>query len=347
METKSGSLIFKRIHEPREKAFSLLAPTGWLAEGGIQRANHMAQQVSAQTIEAKIDFVVKQDASGKALLRFCPEIKYCDSRYMVMPFPVGSNYGGMIVYPLQPAAQFITQMMFPWAHPQAQQAQMLAAKPWEEGARDFKFRAQCQGLPYAYEGCEVTYTYIENGVRFKEKARVVIEDTGQLVMGMWSNKSNHYYRTPVDEFDAWTPVFEHMIRSVKINNEWLANEIVSQQMLSQSFYNAQQAAQMRAQRALETQRYLQDMDRQILEHRRETYAEIRNDSYLLLTGQEEYVNPYTKEIDVASNDYAFRWVTENGDEFYTHHEVDDPNEGSLLNRRDWVRTPVRPRGPRD
>jgi len=327
--------------------FSLLVPLGWLVEGGILRANHLTQVVSAQTIEAKLDFVVRKDASGKVLLRFFPEMKYCDSRYMVMPFPVGSNYGGMIMYPLQSAASFITQMLFPWAHPQAAQAQMLETKAWEEGARDFKFRAQRQGMPFTYDGAEVTYGYTENGVRFKERARTVIENTGQLGVGAWCNKNNHYYRAPFETFDAWSPVFEHMIRSVKINNEWLANEIVSQQMLTQAYVNAQQAAQMRAQRALETQRYLQDMDRQILEHRRQTFAEMRNDSYLMLTGQEEYVNPYTKEIDVASNEYAFRWVTENGDEFYTQREIDDPNEGSLLNRRDWERTPIRPRGPRE
>ena len=56
-----GSMSFRRLAEPREGAFDLLVPEGWLLEGGIVRANLMQQQVSAQTIAAKVDFAVLED----------------------------------------------------------------------------------------------------------------------------------------------------------------------------------------------------------------------------------------------------------------------------------------------
>ena len=41
MGSPEGTLVFQRVHEPNEGAFSLLVPQGWQAQGGIQRANLM------------------------------------------------------------------------------------------------------------------------------------------------------------------------------------------------------------------------------------------------------------------------------------------------------------------
>jgi len=71
-------------------------------------------------------------------------------------------------------------------------------------------------------------------------------------------------------------------------------------------------------------------------------AEIHNDTFLTLTDQEEYINPYTNEVDVGSNQWKHRWVTEGGDVFYTDDENSDPNRVSTLNRTDWKETKVRP-----
>jgi hypothetical protein len=194
-------------------------------EGGISRADLMHQVIDAQSIEAKLDFTVKRDAAGSVLIRWCPEIKYCDMRMspagMMGMFPSGSNHQGMLVYPLMSAQDF----------------------------------------------------------------------------------------------------------------------------LSRSFLTAQQASMARDRRMLEIQQQLQDMDRQIVEHRQRTNAEIQNDAYLTMMEQEEYVNPYTGEPELGSNQWKYRWVTEGGEEYYTDNEDTDPNVSSALNRSDWKCTPVRPRFP--
>jgi len=162
---------------------------------------------------------------------------------------------------------------------------------------------------------------------------------------MWSNKHTILLRAPEGEFEAWAPVLHHIQESVHINIQWLAREIASQEMLSRSFLNAQQASMARDRRMLEIQRQMQDIDRQIVEHRRRTNAEIQNDAYLTLMDLEEYVNPYTNEPELGSNQWDYRWVTEDGDEFYTDNPDADPNVPSALNRSDWKRTAVRPRFP--
>ncbi len=352
MPDQPKGFIFQPRQEPREGAFTIMVPPGWLIEGGILRADLMRELVSAQNMEAKIDFAVKKDPEGSVMLRWGPEVKYCDMRMNAGGaygfFPPGSNYQGMLVYPVMPAHQFLGNVVFSWAHPQGQNPQIVDQQPWPEKAQESARRAAANGMPFQYDAGTLTYTYTENGVRYKEKSMVLIEIMGQIAGGMWSNKETAYLRAPEAEFERWLPVLTTIYRSLKLNPMWIAQEVQAQGILAGAFRQRQQAEQYRAQKALETQRYIQDVDRQITEHRAETFAEIRNDSYLLLTGQEEYVNPYTKEVDVGSNEWNHRWVTENGDVFYSNDEVDNPNDlGGLLNRQDWKRTPIRVRGPHD
>jgi hypothetical protein len=155
MTDTPANLVFERKNEPTEGAFSAAVPQGWLIQGGVMRANHMTQVVSAQTIEAKVDVSIKSDPAGGVMIRFCPQIKYCDVRMtpagMMGLFPPGSNYQGMIVCPVMPAQQFAAQMMFPWAHPQASQAQMLEAHPVPEHVQPFQQQAAARGLPFTYD----------------------------------------------------------------------------------------------------------------------------------------------------------------------------------------------------
>jgi hypothetical protein len=348
-----NTVVFQRRMEPNEEAFSLSVPHGWLLEGGIFRADLMHQMINVQSIEAKLDFTVKRDAAGSVLIRWCPEMKYCDVSMspagMMGFFPPGSNYQGMVVSPVMPAQQFIVQFVFPWAHPEATQVQVVAQQSQPMLVQSYQRRMAALGLPaqFNYDGGIVTFTYVEGGVRFKEKTYAVIENMGPMAGGMWSNKDTIITRAPEDEFEAWEPVLQHIRESVKIGHQWLAREIVNQEFLSRSFLNAQQASMARDRRMLEIQQQLQQLDRQIVEHRQRTNAEIQNDAYLNLMNQEEYVNPYTNEPETGSNQWQYRWVTEDGAEFYTDNEDDDPNTPSLLNRSDWKRTAVRPRFPQD
>jgi len=342
-------MLFQRTVEPREGAFTVSMPKGWIAEGGIMRADHFTQIVSTQTIEAKVDFALKSDPAGRVMIRWCPEMKYCDSRMMTMGmmFPPGSNYGGMMVYPFMSASQFIATMLFPWAHPRAVQPQMADQRPLPELAGKYQARViPALRAGASHDAAEVTIVYNEDGTAYREIAVTAVECLGPLTAGMWSNKETHYFRAPADEFDSWRPVFDVIRGSVRINPHWAAQEQQSQQMLSGAYRQAQAAQQQRNQQMLETQRYIQRVGQEIVEHRQRVNAEIRNDAYLFLSNQEEYVNPYTNEIDTGSNQWRNRWVTSSGDEFYTDDDQFDPNtDGGILNRSDWQQTKVRQRYP--
>ena len=65
--------------------------------------------------------------------------------------------------------------------------------------------------------------------------------------------------------------------------------------------------------------------------------------FLTLTDQEEYVNPYTNEIEVGSNQWQHRWVNDRGDVIYSDRESWDPNTDPQMNLSGFRRSGVRQR----
>ncbi len=347
--TPLNSLIFRRQSEPREGAFSLQVPEGWLLEGGIERANLMQGIVTAQVIEAKLNFAVKSDSAGTVMLHWIPEVKHVDPRLnpgAAMAGMLSGNYSGMMVTPLMSPVDFLMKGVFPWAHRGATNVQVIQQQALPQLVDNYKKKNAALGIPampFAYQGGMVTFTYTEGGVAYRENAYTVIENMGMLAAGMWSNKDTFLERAPAVQFEQWQPIMAHVRDSGQINPQWVAQEMRSQGMLSNSFLDAQRQQQAREQQMLDHQRQMQQIDQQIVDHRQRTNAEIQNDQYLNLMNLEEYQNPYTHQPELGSNQWKYRWVTEGGDEYYTDDDYQDPNLGSQGNRSDWKLTPVRQR----
>ncbi len=67
-----------------------------------------------------------------------------------------------------------------------------------------------------------------------------------------------------------------------------------------------------------------------MESRQKTNAEINKDMFLTLTGQEEFVNPFTNEVEAGSGQWKNRWVNESGDVVYSNNTDYDPNQDGKL-----------------
>ena len=328
------TLLFTRVSEPNERAFTLLVPKGWTTEGGITRVNPLAANGSGNTIGAKVDFSVKKDAAGTVMLRWLPSITYVDTRGtpVASMFPPGSLYNGMPVVPLGGAADFLARAAFPFARPAASDVRVVEQKPVPEAVRAYQGQATRNGLAQlgvTYDAATVTVTYTEGGTRYREVLFTVIESLGQTGGGIWSNKDTLTARAPEAEFDAWKAVGDTIRTSVQVDPAWLQGELRGQAQ--------------RGQAAAETQAYLQNADREIVQNRQRTNSEIRNDGYLLLTGQEDYVNPYTKQVERGTNAWQNRWVDEAGNVLYTNDAGYDPNVDPALSKTGFKRSAVRKR----
>ena len=340
---------FQRMVEPNESAFSILVPEGWLMEGGIFRPNAATPMPSANAIAAKLHFALKRDPMGNVMIQWLPDILYCDLRMSPAGglFPPGSTYQGMLSCPLMPSNELLVQIVFPQSHPLAAGAEIIEQRSLPQFVQNYQRRMAPLQIPswFTYGGGSVTFRYDEAGVRYQEKAYTIIENMGQMTGGMWCNRETVYLRTPLQEFSQWEPVFSHIQDSVQVNPHWIAREMASQRQGSQMFHSAQKASEGRDQRFLRTQRQIQDIDRQIVDHRQRTNAEIANDQYLKLTGQEEYIDPHTGEIEITRDEGMYRWRTDGDEEFFSDDRDDDPNVESVANRSDWRRSPIRPRFP--
>jgi len=332
----NGAIIFQKKYEPRENAFSILVPKGWQIEGGIHRVNPIESGPS-NAIAAKLDFTIKKDNAGSVMIRWLPDVLYFDARHspagQMGLFPEGSNYQGMTVLNLMSAEKFITSIAFPYAHPNASNVQIVKKKKLINIANNYGKRVK-QAMPYStmsYDVSIVKMTYSENGIPYEELMVSIIENWGQLGAGMWGNKETYLIRTPLNKFKNWESIFSVIQNSVELNMNWLKGEIKGQAN--------------RGEIAVNTQKEIERIGREISTHKRKTNAEIHNDMFLTLTDQEEYINPYTNEIEAGTNQWQHRWINESGDVIYTDSEDYNPNTDVNLTRSDFKRSKIRKRFP--
>lgn len=325
-------LILVRVKEPNEGAFSLLMPKGWISQGGIFYVDPNTTNGYANSVGPKGNFLVKRDQDGTVMIHWLPDFWYCDTRYspagQMGLFPPGSYYNGMMVAPCPTAANFLLQFVFPQIRPDVTGFQLLATEPLPKAAA--KHRAQSAVPGAAYDAVRLTVRYTQNGVTYKEQMSCVIENLGQAAAGMWQNKETVCVRAPLAEFSEWEKVGAMIYISARFDSNWVAA--------------AARATAQRTQNAQATQRYIQDVDRQIVENRQRTNAEIRHEDYLMLTGQEDYVNPHTGETEVRPDGWKYHWENSNGEVIVSNLNDYDPNHDDGVRLvKDFKRSQVRAR----
>lgn len=322
---KAGSVWRLHRHvEPREGAFTVLVPEGWIFDGGVLRLNPASGPMNS--VGAKIEFVEKKDPAGTVMMHWLPNISYKDPR-LVPGFQVGSNYMGMMVVPVMDAQSFLAQFVFPRQRPQAQHVEVVDRKPLTKLAQQYQQKAGTV-LPRRFDAAMLTVTYDEGGVHYKEQMAAVIESI-EGPTGWWTNHDTLMVRAPAGEFERMRPLFSAIQGSIEGNPQWVAAE--------------NRGAAQRSHNALDTQRHLQEQQHQIVENRRKVNAEIRHEHWLDITGQEEYVNPHTGKVELESNQWKNRWQSSNGDVVLSNDPNYDPNFDPSAAHTDYKRSGVRPR----
>lgn len=324
-----STLFLEKIYEPNEQAFTILKPKTWLVEGGIIRWDPTTSGGAANAIEAKIDFTLKSDEAGSVQIHWVPDIYYVDmSGSMVAGmFPEGSNYNGMPVLHKMNATIFIQNYLAPYYHQGASDFQIVESKTLPEIEKLCYDTDMMKELGSQYSSAVVDFEYFENGIQFKERAFTVLQDMGPYTAGMWKNRHTVIIRTPRESFEQWEPLFHEIGQSVILNPKWIEGELKGQM-----------------QRGSTMVRTMQDIARigeEMQKGHAETNAEIHHQSYLNLTSQEDYINPYTKEVETGSNQWDHRWVDDLGNVIYTDNGEYDPNHDLELQMDGFKRSGVK------
>lgn len=326
--------LFKWFTEPNEKSFKILLPLNWISEGGIFRINPGSGGGAANTLEAKLDFSVKIDNEGTAMLRWYPEMFYFDSRRspagQMGLFPHGSNYQGMTVLPVMTPEQFILSVVIPYAHPAASNVLITGHKNLEELAAAVKKEDNfLADLGFTYKGSLVNITYSEGGRIFEEKLVAVVMDMGQAGSGIWKNRYTFSFRAPKGELKQYESLFSAIGNSLTINKQWLSGELKGQ-LERAGIYS-------------KTMAEINRIENEITQNRQQNNAVIQHEMYLNLTGQEEYVNPFNKEIEIGTNQWNYRWSGNNEQVIYTDDPNFNPNLVPELNHTEFKLSPAKKR----
>lgn len=330
------SAVFNRSVEPNEKAFTFLLPQGWTVSGGITRVDPNTSGGSGNAIEAKL-YMKVMAPDNKAEMGWLPDTRFFDMRRypgqnLAAPmFPDGSNYNGMTVMGILLPADFIRSVAIPFAHPHARNVQFTGTQDLPGLAAEYRKMSALMlpGYQFIYHAAIVTLEYTENNKQYLEKMVCTIEDYGQLGAGLWGNKETWYVRAEKSVFEANVPLFATIGNSVKLNPEWLSREIRIQQTNSNI--------------ALQTQRDINRIDSEIAEHRSRTNSEINHQMYLNLTGQEDYINPFTGATERGTNEWNYRWENELGDVIYHNSNNYNPNDDADLKVKSFKRSEIKKR----
>jgi hypothetical protein len=275
------------------------------------------------------------------MVRWAPTWKFAD--FSLSPsmatiagiFPPGRVYNGALVKPMPTVEAYLTEG-FKLVRPKATDAKITQRVPLPELAeilqamnRDVNVKmAQVGTKPMIFTAGAVVFDYTEGAVRYREAAATALCDW-RAGTGMWSNQFTFHMRAPADQADAWKPVCDIIRQSIEVNPQWLAAYV--------------KAVGERGQQAAETLRTLARIDQEIVEHRSKTRSAIQDDNYLLLTGQNDYVNPFTGKTERDTSDYQYRWTNSAGDRYYSNVYGSNPNKDPALNQLEWKATPARPR----
>jgi hypothetical protein len=316
--SQNNAICFSRIDEPREKAFSLLVPKGWLLEGGAIRIIDPNAAGVNNMIECKFDLAVKKDAEGTVMIRWLPEM-LCIDQAFAWGNPEGAVFNNTLVRRKRDPMTFILQVAIPYAHPGATKVNVSGSRQQPglvslyNASVDPAMKMVTNMIYYAVIA---EFTYEENGRAFNERMITVIEDYGNNGGGLWKNRQTMLIRTPAGEMAKWEPVLQVIQNSGIWNMNWITGEVNGQR---------QRSGLIAA-----TQRELQEMDNAINENRRKTFSEINKDMYLTITGKNEYTNPYTSKVETDTDNWKNRWINESGDIIYSDNPNYDPNKDPSL-----------------
>lgn len=331
---RASGMAFVRIDEPNEHAFSILMPKGWQTQGGIFRVNAARVGGPLNAVEAKCDLLFKSDAGATVAFRILPDIVYAHAGIGAGYFPPGSYYQGAEVRRIVDASAFLNPL-FSGLHPHAGSIRILKLSrlPGEKQSLErgqsytnqLLSRIGLQSMTFQSDAAGGVFEYVENGVHFREVLLTGIVDMRAALT--WKNTRTLAFRAPVEQFEKWRPVMDIMRFSVRFNPEWVLKEAGGQRE--------------RARIVMQVYDEIRRIDREIVNHTTINREEIMNDNFLVLTGQEEYVNPHTGEVETDTDTYRYRWVTPGGDVYYT--DLEDENPNLFFNQTDYQRTPIRKR----
>jgi hypothetical protein len=261
-------ILYDRVPEPKQNAFTVLVPRGWKTRGGMFYVNPLQVNGPGNAMVPKCDFAIMNDDLGTMILRWMPSWNYADltcAPAQSAHFPPGQWYQGMPVRPVVSARQFLWELLQA-ERPGASGMKIVLEDPLNDVTAAYYRKAGWAGqnLQHAglgamkFESCDMRVEYAEQGQLFWEEATTTIRDN-RSGANTWTNENSFMLRAPAAAFATWLGVLLKIRNSLETNSQWLAA--------------VEQASGQHAKTAWETQQYINQVAAAIIANRQKAYEE--------------------------------------------------------------------------
>jgi hypothetical protein len=306
------------------EAVSLLVPSGWKAEGGIQWFPDF-------NVQANLLLTVSDPATGAAV-EFLPVQNFTYLTHMVVPMPRGANYLGNILWePVPDAAQFVQTFYLPGALRHLQGGRQVGGEELPGVARAV---APSYGGQSTVRAGRVRYEYSRDGRPWEEDVYVTLAFTPFPLGTLWAVHGAHAFRAPKGQLDRLTPLLSTVVNTVRPTPEWYGGYRYVQQLfqnrMQQGIAAAGDLSRHIAQNSEEIRRMFADSYRE----RQASQDRIARSWSEAIRGVETYRDPYAGSAVELPSGYRDVWVSRRGEYLLSNQAGFDPNVGD---NTEWQR----------
>ena len=319
---KAENIFLTLYQEQYQRAFYMLIPKGWKAEGGMIPSG--VQWNVVDLVENNIRFRVTSP-DGKSYFGWYPRFYFQDpavhmqsSGGLLRP-QIGGVLNGCWIYPYMGVAQYVQYIIFG----------QLAAQEFQNPriiGRAVESPELRPWLPQMAQRKECGYVNIEctiGGTPMYGRIYTLVYDLGSI----WSTVGTFGWIAPKSRWKEDERVMELCIRSFRLNPKWVRRAAAAQQKRGEKYG--------------EVIREMQGIDNEINRNRSQTRSDIQEEFYKVITEQIETFDPETGDKKMLPM-YNNAWTNGRGDYVLKDYDdgtlpVEDPTEWrklKIINRND-------------
>ena len=283
-------LPLQRYTESNEGAFTGYVPQGWSIRANMAR--------SPDSTRMPLTHLLAIDPTGTVSMEIPPQHEQFTEQVNPMMM---MGWGGPKYMPVQTATQYLKQIMIPRIRQQHPGAQIegienradLAELGTIEAARTDHF-----GLGTVCDVASITYTSVQNGVRFRTKDFLQISHI--RAVGIWTAKITCIIRAPAEQFEEQEALFTGMVESIQPNEQWQQREQArSDQYFMQSRQRLMQIQQQQVaaiQNLHQTQLDIAESMRASINQRTASYSALQQDMDRIIAGYQYVYDPIDQKV---------------------------------------------------
>lgn len=207
-----------------EKAFTMLIPRGWIAEGGVLRPT--GADAAGPRYRARLGFAFTRP-DGRACLAHTPEqLFFSPGRKSSVPLSEGKLYRGMTVHRRLGPEAFIRKILIRGQRRKARDVEVLERTDMP-GLVEIYRQDAAATADITFKGLALTVRYEEGGREFRERFCVVLRYVRVPHSGdtAWSNVLSLSTRAPEAGFERLEPLFATCFHSFRLNPDWVLREM--------------------------------------------------------------------------------------------------------------------------